>query len=155
MAWRAMLFGAITLMTQTGCDPRVTLRVRQTSVPAPSFDCVEASLRGSPDISSVTRVAPEEGKEQLLFTARDYGQTRHARQLSLAQASPPASDQTLTLTSAWVGSRHPSEREEREVTALAGRLLDAIRAGCVPGAQVKVECMYADGRAVRECPVGG
>jgi hypothetical protein len=117
----------------------------QAISPAPSPECLAATLSAAPDVVEITSTFSSRDGTWFWIRLRDSTAERGQRLASIQRHSPEATG--LTMHFSWNGrlTRPPLE-ERRAVTTLAHRVLAQLRA-CVPTApEIPAQCHWGNGK---------
>ena len=146
---RRGIFVLIFFVTLGGCDPRVSLAVRQRLLPNPSTDCLGSALTSSPDVAEATRLKREYGQDIFWVVLRDSTAKGRQRTVTVTRLAPPDSGGKVEVHFVWIGLRRPAKAEEHAVIGLGNRVLARLRDACAPHTPTPVECDYNDGHVWR------
>jgi hypothetical protein len=120
-----------------------TMVASQAVSPAPSPECLAATLAAAPDVIEITGTGSDRDETWFHVRLRDSTAEGGQRGASILRHSP----RDLTMHFSWNGrlTRPPLE-ERRAVTILAHRLLARLRA-CVPTApEIPAQCHWGNGK---------
>jgi hypothetical protein len=141
MRWRRII-ARLSCVVLAGCDPRVSLAVRQRLLPAPSTDCLGAALAGSPEVVHATQLKREGGEDVFWVTLRDSTAKGGERTVTVTRLAPPDSGGKVEFHFVWGGLRRPPKAQEQAAIGLGNRLLGHLRNACAPQTPTPVECDY-------------
>lgn len=120
-----------------------TMVASQAVSPAPSPECLAATLSAAPDVIEISGPVSDRDETWFQVRLRDSTAEDGHRWVSIQRHSP----RDLTMHFYWNGRlTRPPVEERRAVTILAHRLLGRLRA-CVPTApEIPAQCHWGNGK---------
>jgi len=124
-----------------GCDPLFATQYRQTLRPAPTLDCVAATLTDLPVVAAMNKLGVHDiGGEGPGYrvTLRDSGGIEWP---ALVTRQPrPDSAVRVMVTYFYMGFDSPNAAQRKQMAHLARTVLAAVHGACAPKSPGAVEC---------------